>query len=431
MVAGMNTPPVPAPSPTSANGTAGGGRPTADSPRLLREINDQVVLSLLLDHGPLTRGRIGELTGLSKPTVSSLLGRLGGRGLVTTTGVVAGGPGPNARIYTVNPSAAHVIGVHVERDGSLAGLSTLTGELVATHSVAVPQRRDADPIDEITAAVDGVLGVAGLDRSAAHRVVVATPGVIDPVIGVLRHARHLHGWEAPDVASRISDALGLPVSHGNDVNLAAVAEGLLGAARGVDDYALLWLGRGVGLGLVLGGRLRTGAHGGAGEIGYLPAPGLAELPRVDRGAAGAFQQVAGAQAIRALAKEHGISGTNPTAIVAAAASAGPNGLGLLAELAERIAMGAAAVATVIDPGLLILGGPIALAGGRALVELVSAGMGRISFVRPPVRLSTVTADGVLRGAIEVGLQDVRAQLFGRPVAGLLGCAGPTPQPVRR
>ena len=67
---------------------------SADSPRLLREINDHVVLGLLLAEGPMTRGRIGEHTGLSKPTVSSLLTRLDERGLVTTTGVVEGGPGP-------------------------------------------------------------------------------------------------------------------------------------------------------------------------------------------------------------------------------------------------------------------------------------------------------------------------------------------------
>jgi predicted NBD/HSP70 family sugar kinase len=413
------TPTMSAPSPLRA-ATGSGARATADSPRLLREINDQVVLSLLLDRGPLTRGQIGEFTGLSKPTVSSLLDRLGSRGLVATTGVVAGGPGPNARIYGVNPSAGHVIGVHVEQHACVAGLAALTGDVIATDTVTVPQRRDSDPIREVTAAVEGVLATASLGLSAVDHVVVATPGVIDPATGILRHARHLHGWEAPGIASRIADSLGLPVTHGNDVNLAAVAEGIRGSARGEPDFALLWLGTGVGLGLVLGGVLRAGAHGGAGEIGYLPASGLAELPRVDRGAAGAFQQLAGGQGIRALARQHGIRGTDPAAIVAAAAAAGPAGHRLLADLGDRIALGAASIATVVDPGVLILGGPVALAGGPVLVDLVRAGMGRISFVRPPIRLSTVTADGVLHGAIEVGLQILRSQLFGEPVAARLG-----------
>ncbi len=293
------------------------GPRSADSPRLLREINDQLVLKLFLDYGPMTRGRVGELTGLSKPTVSALLARLSERGLVTTTGVVAGGPGPNARIYAVNAAAGHVIGVHVEQHGSVAGLAGLTGEIRATHAVEVRQRRDSSPLTELTAAVDGVLEATGLARDAVHQVVVATPGVIDPVTGSLRHARHIRGWEAPGLHEQMSERLGIPVSHGNDVNLAAVAEGLVGAAQASSDYALLWLDRGVGLGLVLGGALRTGAHGGAGEIGYLPVPGV-DRHRVDRGAAGGFQQLVGGQGIRAMARRHGIRGETPAAIVAKA-----------------------------------------------------------------------------------------------------------------
>ena len=390
---------------------------SADSPRLLREINDQVVLGLLLAEGPMTRGRIGEQTGLSKPTVSSLLSRLDERGLITTTGVVEGGPGPNARIYAVNPRAAYVIGVHVEQHLSIAGLATLTGEVIARHEVEVRQRRESAPVDEMTAAVDGVLAAAGLPRTAVHRVVVATPGVIDPVTGHLRHARHIKGWETPGLTSLMTDTLGIPVSQGNDVNLAAVAEGLLGAARDRTDYALLWLDRGVGLGIVLDGAVRTGAHGGAGEIGYLPVTGV-NHPRVDRGAAGGFQQLVGGQGMRALARKHGIRAAEPAAIVTAALADTERGEAFLSELADGIALGATAVTTLLDPGLLVLGGPVALAGGQRLLDKVVTNMRQASFVRPEVVLSTVEDNGVLHGAIEVGLQAVRTQLFGQPAATL-------------
>ena len=395
---------------------------SADSPRLLREINDQVVLRLLLDHGQLTRGAVGELTGLSKPTVSSLLARLESRGLVTTAGVVEGGPGPNARIYAVDSSAAHVIGVHVEQNGCVAGLATLTGELVATFPVPVRQRRSATPVGEITAAVDGVLAGSGVDRAEVHRMVVATPGVIDPTTGRLRHARHIRGWEAAGLIDQLSETLGITVIHGNDVNLAAVAEGTHGVAQQHLDYALLWLDRGVGLGLVLGGALRPGAHGGAGEIGYLGVPGVA-APRVDRGGTGGFQQLVGGQGVRALARRYGIRGSTSAMIVSAALEGGDAGAQLIGELAVGIAVGAAAVTNLIDPGLLVLGGPVALAGGQTLLDLVVAHLHQISFVRPPVLLSGLrSADGVLQGAIEVALQAVRTQLFGRAptLAGLAG-----------
>ena len=388
------------------------GQHSADSPRLLREINDQVVLRLLLEHGQLTRGQVGDLTGLSKPTVSSLLARLEERGLVTTTGVVAGGPGPRARIFAVHSRAAHVIGVHVEQGGCVAGLATLTGELIATFPVPVLKRRAATPIGEISAAVAGVLAAAGVAMDAVHRVVVATPGVIDPTTGRLRHARHIRGWEAPGLIDALTTTLGIPVIHGNDVNLAAVAEGTHGVAQNNSDYALLWLDRGVGLGLVLGGALRAGAHGGAGEIGYLGVPGVVP-PRADRGGTGGFQQLVGGQGLRAMARRHGVRGSSPATIVTAALGSGPRGASLVAELAAGIALGAAAVTNLIDPGLLVLGGPVALAGGQVLLDLVVTHLHQSTFVRPRVVLTTVTSDGVLLGAIEVALQAVRINLFGQ------------------
>lgn len=391
------------------------GSRSADSPRMLREFNDQVVLTLLLEHGPMTRGRVGELTGLSKPTVSSLLARLAERGLVTTTGVVAGGPGPNARIYAVNPAAALVIGVHVEQHGCTAGLATLTGELIATQRIPVSQRRASSPLGEVTVAVDGVLAAAGVDRGRVHHLVVGTPGVIDPVTGNLRHARHIRGWETPGLIAQITQTLGIAVSHGNDVNLAAVAEGAHGAARGRRDYALLWLDQGVGLGMVLDGVLRTGAHGGAGEIGYLGVPGV-EAGRADRGGTGAFQQLVGGQGLRAMARRHGIRGSDPAAIMAGATRGTAAGDALIAELATGVAVGAAAVTALLDPGLLVLAGPVSLAGGHALRDRVLAQMSQISFVRTDVVVSTLISDGVLLGAIEVALRAVRSELFGVPAA---------------
>ena len=83
-------------------GTAG----TPGTPRVLRAMNDRAALDLLLEHGPLSRTRIGKLTGLSKPTASQLLARLEAAGLVLATGTSEGRPGPSAQLYAVNPAAA-------------------------------------------------------------------------------------------------------------------------------------------------------------------------------------------------------------------------------------------------------------------------------------------------------------------------------------
>ena len=240
-----------------------------------------------------------------------------------------------------DPAAGHVIGVHVEQGGSVAGPGRphRRGDR-HLHGARCRCAASSSPSAEIAAAVDGVLAAAGLDRPGVHRVLIATPGVIDPVTGTLRHARHLHGWESPGLAERLSAELGMPVRHGNDVNLAAVAEGRYGAAQACTDYALLWLDRGVGLGLVLDGRLRSGAHGGAGEIGYLPVPGVPR-PRVDRGGAGAFQQLVGGQGMRTLARRHGLRGGEPAPWSPPPGRPGMRGDAFIDELADGIAQGAA------------------------------------------------------------------------------------------
>lgn len=382
---------------------------SVDSATILGLINDQIVFGLIADGGALTRTDITDLTGLSKPTVSAVLRRLMARSIVEEGDKVRRGRGPAPHTYRVNPSAARVVAIRIDNHGSEAVLAGLTGEVTARHAVAIPNRRASRPRDEVRRLVDAV-APDGLVAGRVRRIVVATPGVISPATGTLRHAQQLHGWEQAGLFDRLGRDLGVPVTPGNDVNFAAVAEGMHGAASGCTDFALLWLDAGTGVGLVHDGRPRVGAHGGAGEIGYLPVPGLDALPRTDRGAAGAFQHLVGQQGIAALAARLGLRGGDPVEVVARAREDPGAGREFLAELARRVAMGVAAIA-VLDPELIVIGGPVALAGGQGFVDAVDAAFRRIAFVRPRIALSTVGDGAILDGAIDATLRDVRSRLF--------------------
>ncbi len=99
-------------------------------------MNDRAALDLLLEHGPLSRTRIGKLTGLSKPTASQLLARLEAAGLVVATGTSEGRPGPSAQLYTVNPRAAHVAGLDVNGQRIVAAVADVTGATVGQFELA-------------------------------------------------------------------------------------------------------------------------------------------------------------------------------------------------------------------------------------------------------------------------------------------------------
>ncbi|BCJ42588.1 hypothetical protein GCM10010168_06700 [Actinoplanes ianthinogenes] len=380
------------------------------TPRLLRALNDRAALDLLLTRGPLTRAQLGELTGLSKVTASQLVERLEERGLVRRVGEQAGGRGPNAQLYAVTPSSAHVIGVEVGPDTVAAACADITGAVIGRAELST--KDTDDPVGVVHQAVVQAASDAGTDITSVRRVVLGTPGLVDPQSGEISFAWDLPRWHRGLLADLRRD-LSTPVVFGNDVNLAAVAEQSTGAATGVSDFALVWIGRGVGLASVINGRLHQGATGAAGEIGYLPVGG-ADVPHnaSKRGVKGAFQTLAAAEAVKAIGKQYGFRGAEAADVVRAAVAAGSAGEPVLDELARRLALGVAATCLVLDPPLVVLAGEVGRAGGPALAERVEREVAEITLVSPRVVVTGVNTDPVLFGALHTALDAVRDEVFG-------------------
>ncbi|MFF3301154.1 ROK family transcriptional regulator [Streptomyces sp. NPDC002908] len=379
---------------------------TPGTPRVLRAMNDRAALDLLVTQGPLTRTRIGELTGLSKPTASQLLARLEEAGLVRSTGSQSGRPGPNAVLYEIDPGAAHVAALSVGPTGTDAVVADITGAVVG--SCRVEAEAVAEDVRHRTAqlvaeAVDGALRPTGLCHDDLSSVVIGTPGAIDPHTGQLRYAPHLPGWHSRTLLADLAEVVGRPVVIENDVNLAAIAEQYEGAAQDHDHFVLAYLDEGVGAAIVLGGTLLRGATGGAGEIGYMPLPGA---PLARGGAAdwagpdagGGFQSQVSCPAVRDLA------GGRPLEEALADAS-------VRAEVALRLATGLASVVAVVDPELVVLSGRVAQAGGEELRARVEAEMTGLALPRPLLRVSDIEGDPILTGALRTALAQARDSVF--------------------
>ncbi|WP_405787269.1 ROK family protein [Streptomyces sp. NBC_01367] len=404
---------------------------TPGTPSLLRAMNDRAALELLLTHGPLSRTRIGHLTGLSKPTASQLLARLEAVGLVVATGTDAGRPGPSAQLYAINPRAAHVGGLDVTPERVLAAVADITGTVVATHEV--PYTEGAEAVTQVTEALGGAIEAAGLHRTDLRRVVIGTPGAFDPQTGRLRYASHLPGWHSPTLLEELAAALPMPVEYENDVNLVAVAEQRLGAARGHEDFVLLWNEEGLGAALVLGGRLHRGWTGGAGEVGFLPVPGRPLVRQVTRANSGGYQELAGVEGLPRLAAELGVEpadapgapgaagapgaphGPEVAAAVAllARAAAAPEGahLQFLQSYATALATGLASVVAVLDPEIVVLSGAAISAGGEPLRALLEAELAELAPARPRLVPGEVRERPVLHGALESALAATRDEVF--------------------
>src|SRR5580693_2572735 len=287
------------------------------TPSLLRELNDRAALELLLAEGPLTRAQLSERTGVSKVTVSQMLARLEERALVMIAGEQAGGRGPNAALYSVIPSSAYVAGLYVDFDLVSVAIADVAGNQVAEVSMD-PHGAD-DPIGLVREAIGEACANAGIISETLSAVVIGSPGVLDPRTGAPRLAVNLPTWQE-GVLDGLRAVLHTPVLIENDVNLAAMAELAGGTAAGLDDFAFVWLGTGLGLASVIGGQVRKGIGGAAGEIGWMPVHG-APLPVGNEhpGKAG-LQALAGGLAVQALAAQHGFGAATPADAVAAAAA---------------------------------------------------------------------------------------------------------------
>ena len=386
------------------------GRP--GTPSLLREINDRAALELLLAEGALTRSQVGERTGLSKVTASQTLTRLEERGLVSVTGQQAGGRGPSAAVYSVIPSSAYVAGLDVAPEAVTTGVADVTGRVLT--EVTVDPNGASNPVELVRNAVSTACRAARVRAGQLRAFVIGTGGMVDPRTGDVRLSVMMPDWHE-GVLGALRGDLRRPVTIENDVNLAAMAEHALGAARGVDDFVLVWMGMGLGLATILGGRLHRGARGAAGEIGYLPVPGVPLPEDLTHPASGGFRSLADGREVRLLAERFGfralVAADSVAAAVAAAQDGSPQGKDFLADLGRCVAVGVAAIAVTLDPQLVVLGGEVGQAGGEALARRVSAEVSRICPVTPDIVPTAVPDAPVLRGALLAAVDQARADLL--------------------
>ncbi|MET7333660.1 ROK family protein [Nonomuraea sp. NPDC005650] len=379
----------------------------AGSPQLLRRINDRAALLALLDCGPLTRLELESQIGLSKPATADLLLRLEESGHVQRAGFREGGKGPRAQLWAVNGALAHVAAVDLTPRLLDIAVSDIRGEIVAEYRYRPDAEADLG-VEDLRRAVSAAAGEVGLGVEQLHTVVVGLPGSVDKRTGHLRFAPHLPAWQGFDVLDRLSGALGtsVEVAVENDVNLVALDEMAVGRAVGVEDFVLLWIGRGIGAAVVSEGRLLRGASGGAGEIDWMPCPqpGVTGAHRVG--------DVLGTRAVTALAREYGLAADDLDKLLAQ--DPGPDRdarAAFLRELARRVALAVAGVVSVVDPELVVLTGDVGRAGGSALCDLVTEELGQLVLPRPAILPSLVTGNPIRSGALRLALAGARDEVF--------------------
>jgi predicted NBD/HSP70 family sugar kinase len=343
--------------------------------------------------------------------VSQALSALTLARLVREAGRTSGGKGPTAVLYEMNPSAGWVVGLDVGRDRVRAAIADLTGEVAARRDERARPKSAASLIAQLGEIAHGLAAEAGIRWREVTVAVVGSPGVFEPSRGRVAFAHNLPGWGRAGLVESLQSELGTKVAFENDVNLSTLGERWRGLGRDVDDFVYLHVGTGVGMGLMLGGELYRGATGVAGEVGYLPL--AADPHQLRNRRRGALESALGARAIVAAARAEGMGSPLSSLRIFAEARKGDERAQRVVEVvAERIALTVSAVASVVDPALVILGGGVGR-NGDLLLEPVRRELSQLSPFRPAVEVSALGEEAELVGAVSMALRAAQEQVFAR------------------
>jgi predicted NBD/HSP70 family sugar kinase len=383
----------------------------------MRELNQRAVLDRLRVHGPDTRPSIAKGTGLSKPTVGQALLDLEQHGLVRTVGRTLTGPGRAAVLYEADPAAGHVLGIDIGRELIRVAIADLAGTVVTKLDERNRSRSANALVRTVQVGADRALAQAGLRRDDLVATVVGSPGVLDKQSRSFGHVPNLPGWERRGLLDDLEAALGPGLVVENDANLAAIGEYREGVAQGVDTFVCLTVGTGIGMGIVVNGTLFRGAHGAAGEVGYLPYGWPTDgIP--DDGYAkprqGMLEAAAAARSVVEIAAANGVTARSAREVFQLAYDGNDGALRAVREEAGRLAFVVAAVAAVIDPELVVIGGGVGT-NTDLLQEPMERMLGQTTPLVPRIVAGELGERAVLAGAIATALRTAQDVVFDRMV----------------
>lgn len=324
------------------------------------------------------------------------------------------GLGRPAEELEINGSEYGIIGIDLGGSKSYGTITNLAGEIL--HEVYAEHEGGAgrDPLKDLLRFIENLMRMPGKGVPEIWGVGIGVPGITVRPDGVVVYSPSLE-WRDLKLQDLLSRHFGVRVLVDNDVNLAALGEWEFGAGKGAQSLVYITIGTGIGAGIILDGQIYRGFNHAAGEIGHL-IPGVGFLGRRYE-QFGALEQIASGHGLGELARralaEQGITGASERigaeAVFSAAADGQPWARQLVEQAADHLAVAIAAISTVINPEVVVLGGGV-MKSGHALVELIRQRLdGAIPYV-PRIELSTIGYRAGALGAIAFVLDMTTGQV---------------------
>ncbi len=292
-----------------------------------------------------------------------------------------------SRIYAgIDLGGTSMIAVVANRNGKILGSS----DCVTDRTL-----KPSGLIDQIAEQVRAAAKDAGIRPSKIDATGIGAPGAVDPKKGLVVRAPNL-GWADVPLGSELKKRIGTDVAVGNDVQVAIVGEHAFGAAKGHDRVVGIWVGTGIGGGLIIDGRLSRGARGAAGEIGHTVidedgpecgcgrrgcVEGMASRTAMERDVRAASAKAAKPSAVLRIMKERNKTRMTSSVMARALAARDPIMKEVLANAQHKLGLLAGNLVNAFDPEMIVIGGGVAQRLKEDFVAPIRE-VARTRFLRP-------------------------------------------------
>jgi predicted NBD/HSP70 family sugar kinase len=336
---------------------------------LIKAMNQNLLLNIIRREGVLSRTQITEISGLSVGAVSQIINGLIENNWILETGEGDYTGGRRQIMIRLNPNVGYALGLKLMEKRVVCAITDFECRIIDYQDYPL----DAEPSPEgICAAlahiIETTVARVGLERSLCLGIGIGTAGVVHSASGIV-HYSPFFGWSDAPLAELLAQKLHLPVYVENDVNTLTLSEHLFGVGKHLNNFVVITIGRGIGMGMVIHGQLYQGSQGGAGELGHI----VLDLPaaRQNNNEHGTLEALASDPAIIEGMAENGAA---PSLLdVVAAANAGDDAAQqALQRSGEYLGVGVATAINILSPNLVVISGEGVVAGDRRLEPMLDA-----------------------------------------------------------
>jgi predicted NBD/HSP70 family sugar kinase len=346
----------------------------------IRDHNERLVLSLIQRHGALASAEVARRAALSPQTASTITRKLEADGLLLRGAPQRGKVGKPLVPMALNPDGVRSVGVNIGRRSAELVAIDFCGRVLTQDKLTYPYPTPEPVIDFLARAIPAVAG--GLGKAGRTRLAglgVSAPYAIwDWLALVNAPAAEMERWRDFDIARKVAAITGLDVMLENDATSACTAEHIFGRGREFADYAYFFVGSFIGGGVVLNGMVHSGRTGNAGAFGSIPVPDR-------RGGASQLLHNASIYTLERAMVESGRDPSDLWTFPQVWDGIEPVLAPWITRTSHHLALGAAAVAAVIDFEAVLIDGAFPEAVRRRLVDATRTALGKIDTrgIAPP------------------------------------------------